>query len=277
MNLPTELLRTFVEVIDAGSMLQASERVCVTPSAVSLQIKRLEEIARAPLFYRDRRKLSLTTAGELLEGYARRILGLNAEVLDLLAGERAIGPLRLGMVEDFARTLLAGALRRFSNLNPDVQLEIKVCGSLELRELIAANRLDLALCFAVPSDEDAVASRSVYWFGEYELAARDVLPLALLERPCLFRAQALAALDAANQPYEIAVETASISALQAAISAGLGVTSRTAGFMSAAHNAMRLPGLPTLPPMGYSILQASKAPKSVVSLRGILLGSLNEL
>jgi len=277
MHLPTQLLRTFVEVVDAGSMLQASENVFVTPSAVSLQIKRLEDIVRTPLFYRDRRKLTLTTAGEVLERYARDMLSLNDEAFELLAGQRATGPLRIGMVEDFARTLLAVTLRRFTALNPDAQLNIRVSGSQDLRELIAANRLDIALCISAPSDKDVVTTRRVHWFGEESLAQKDVIPLALLEKPCLFRAQAVAALEAAGLAYEVVVETASVSALQAAVGAGLGITPRTAGFMGGDGPGLRLNSLPALPEMGYSMLRSPKASKSIAALGGILMASLGDL
>ena len=276
MDLPTELLRTFVEVIDAGSMLQASERVFLTPSAVSLQIKRLEHIVRVPLFYRDHRNLTLTTAGEVLEGYARDILKLTDDALHLLAGEQATGPIRIGMVEDFAQTMLVGTLRRFIELNPDVQLEIKVCGTKQLRDLIAANRLDIALCISVPSERETVATRSVYWFGQDALAKRDVIPLAILDKPCLFSTQAIASLEEARQPYEVVVETASVSALQAAVSAGLGITSRTAGFM-ATHPHLRVNSLPSLPQMGYAMLQSQKASKTMTAFRNILRASLDSL
>ena len=164
-NLPTELLRSFVEVVDAGTMLKASERVFLTPSAVSLQIKRLEEIVNAPLFFRDKRKLTLTTAGETLLGYARDMLALNDEAINVLAGDRATGPIRVGMVEDFARTVLVGSLKRFSQLNPDAQIHLRVCGSLELRELIEVGRLDIALCVRLPSEAGVTATRAVHWFG----------------------------------------------------------------------------------------------------------------
>jgi len=276
-SLPTELLRSFVEVVDAGTMLKASERVFLTPSAVSLQIKRLEETVGTPLFFRDKRKLTLTTAGETLLGYARTMLAINDEAVAVLSGDRATGPIRVGMVEDFARTVLVGSLKRFSQLNPDAQIHLKVCGSLELRELIEAGRLDIALCVRLPSEADVMATRAVHWFGEEALLTRPVLPLALFEAPCLFRAQSLAALREAGIAHEIAIETASISALQAAVVSGLGVTSRTSAFMAADQQALKLSALPRLPPIGYCLLQSATASRASAALKSILLQAVQHL
>lgn len=278
MILATELLRTFVEVIETGSMRQAAERVHVTPSAVSLQIKRLEEMTNSALFFRDRRRLVPTPSGELLQGYARQILSLGQEALELLAGERATGPIRVGMVEDFARTLLAGALRRFAGLNPEAQLQLRVSGSKELREQIAANRLDMALTFAVDGGDDVVVSRAVHWFGHQDLATLPVLPLALLEEPCLFRAQATTALKLAGRRFEVAIETASVSALQAAVEAGLGITTRTAGFIAGADaDRIGTLDLPKLPRIGYALLQPPNKSRSAMLLRSILISALDDL
>jgi DNA-binding transcriptional LysR family regulator len=242
-----------------------------------LQIKRLEEITGAPLFYRDHRKLTLTDAGTMLARYARNILSLNDEVFHILAGDRASGPVCIGMVEEFARALLGSALRYFSRLNPDAKVTIKVCGSQELRDLIGANRLDIALCLSAPTDDNVVVTRSAHWFGDEALIKRDILPLALLEKPCLFREQALAALDQAGIPYSISVETASVSALQAAVEGGLGVTSRTAGFLAAQRLELHLTSLPPLPQIGYTLLQSSKLSRSAETLGRILTTSLRDL
>jgi len=276
-SLPSELLKTFVEVVQAGSMLRASERVFLTPSAVSLQIKRLEQIVNAPLFFRDKRMLTLTTAGETLLRFAKDILALNDQAMAVLAGERATGPIRVGMVEDFARTVLVGSLKRFSELNPDAQIQLRVCGSVELRELIEVGRIDIALCMRLPSEDGVIATRAVHWFGAEVLLERPVLPLALLEAPCLFRAQALAALQDAGIEHEIAIETASTSALHAAVVSGLGVTPRTAGFMAPDQQALRLSALPMLPPIGYCLLQSATAAPSCEALKSILLQAVEQL
>ena len=111
-NLPTELLRSFVAIVDSGSMLKATERVFVTQSALSLQMKRLEETVLTPLFHRDGRRLTLTPAGQALLVHAREILALNDRAVVALTGDALVGPVRVGLVQDFAETLLSGVLAR---------------------------------------------------------------------------------------------------------------------------------------------------------------------
>jgi len=193
-NLPTELLRSFVAIVDSGSMLRATEKVFVTQSALSLQMKRLEETVLTPLFHRDGRRLVLTPAGQALLPRAREILALNDKAVVALTGDALAGPARVGLVQDFAETLLSGVLARFASLNPDTQLHVRVAGSPELLGLLEADRLDVVLCMGAADDPRAVQVTPMVWHGEAALADSPVLPIAILETPCRFRDAALAAL-----------------------------------------------------------------------------------
>ena len=246
VNLPTELLRSFAAIVDSGSMLRATERVFVTQSALSLQMKRLEDIVQVQLFRRDGRRLGLTPAGTALLGYARDMLAVNDRAVAALTGDTLNGPARIGFVQDFAETLLGGVLARFAELNPDTQLQVRVGGSAELLELLASDRMDVLLCMGAEDDPAAVQTAPMQWLGAQDLAARDPVPLAVLELPCRFRDASIAALEAAGRPYRIALETPSLSALRAAVDSGLGVTCRTTLFMDRPIDtiAARLPALP---------------------------------
>src|ERR1700749_364883 len=144
VNLPTELLRSFTAIVDAGSMLRATERVFVTQSALSLQRKRLEDLVQKPLFQRDGRKLTLTQAGENLLGHAREILSANDRAVQALNGAVLAGPARIGVVEDFAETLLSGVLTEFSESNPDAHVQVRVAG------IAGADAVGSARCAVVP-------------------------------------------------------------------------------------------------------------------------------
>lgn len=231
VNLPTNMLRSFVAIVDAGSMLNAAERVFVTQSALSLQIKRLEELVQKPLFHREGRRLALTAAGELLLGYARRLLVLHDEALAAVTAGQFAGPVRVGMVQDFADLLLSGLLARFSELHADAQIFARVAGTAELQEMLARGQLDLLIGYAAPGDAQAVRTAPSVWFGDDALTLKAELPLVVLEKPCRFREAAIAALDAAGRPWRIAVETPNLSTLRAAIASGLGVSSRTGLFL----------------------------------------------
>jgi DNA-binding transcriptional LysR family regulator len=231
VNLPTNFLRSFVAIVDEGSMLQAADRVFVTQSALSLQVKRLEDMLQQTLFTRDGRKLALTPAGELMLDYARRLLAVHDEAVAAVGSGQFAGPIRIGMVQDFAEALLGGVLARFATLHPDSQVYARVAGTAELLGLLGRDQLDIVVGYAAADEADAASRAATAWFGSIDLLARDVLPLAVLEKPCRFREAAIAALDASGRPWRIAIETPNLSTLRAAVEAGLGVTSRTALFL----------------------------------------------
>ncbi len=246
VNLPTNLLRSFVAIVDTGSMLNASEQVFVTQSALSLQIKRLEELVQQSLFLRDGRRLNLTPAGDVLLDYARRVLSLHDEAVAAVTAGRFKGPARIGLVQDFADNLLSGLLSRFAELHPEAQIYARVAGTAELQGLYDRRELDILLGFAAPNDPGLVTQAAMSWYGNYALVTRDVIPLVVLEEPCRFREAAMRGLADAGIAYRIAVETPNLATLKAAVGAGLGLTCRTRLFLSDApvleHE--RLPVLP---------------------------------
>jgi DNA-binding transcriptional LysR family regulator len=231
VNLPTNMLRSFVAIVDTGSMLSASEQVFVTQSALSLQIKRLEELVQQPLFAREGRRLALTGAGETMLGYARRVLAVHDEALAALSAGQFAGPVRIGMVQDFADLLLTGLLARFATLHPDAQIFARVAGTAELVEMLERGQLDVVIGYGGSEDGRAIRAARTHWLGDETLVDRDVLPLAVLEKPCRFREVAIAALEAQGRRWRVAVETPNLSTLRAAVAAGLGVTCRTDLFL----------------------------------------------
>ena len=255
VNLPTTLLRSFVAIVDSGSMLSASEQVFVTQSALSLQIKRLEELLQQSLFVREGRRLSLTPAGDMMLDYARRVLDLHDEAIAAIGSGRFAGPARVGMVQDFAETLLTGLLARFAELHPDAQIYARVAGTAELQGLLERRQLDIVLGFSAGSDPSAITTAPMSWYGDATLARRNVVSLAVLETPCRFREAAIRALDEAGRPYRITVETPNLTTLRSAVSAGLGLTCRTHLFLRDVP-ALDEPSLPALPRVA-SILQTA--------------------
>src|ERR1700712_521906 len=169
INLPTNLLRSFVAIVDTGSMLNAAEHVFVTQSALSLQIKRLEELVQQALFHREGRRLSLTTAGDLLLDYARRVLALHDEAVAAVSAGQFSGPARVGMVQDFAENLLSGVLAQFAELHPEAQIFARVAGTAELLDLLGRRQLDIVLGFAGAQDPSAIACAPMAWYGNADL------------------------------------------------------------------------------------------------------------
>ena len=273
VNLPTNMLRSFVAIVDTGSMLNASEQVFVTQSALSLQIKRLEELIQQPLFTRDGRRLSLTPVGELMLGYARRVLSVHDEALAAIHAGRFSGPVRIGMVQDFADMLLTGLLARFAELHPDAQIFARVAGTAELEDMLERSQLDVVIGYAAPGHAHAIRTATTHWLGEESLLEKDVLPLAVLEKPCRFREAAIAALDAQRRPWRIAVETPNLTTLRAAVAAGLGVTCRTDIFMRDLP-ALNAGALPHLPDVSCILLSREAGGETIEHLVGLAVDSI---
>jgi DNA-binding transcriptional LysR family regulator len=265
VNLPTNMLRSFVAIVDTGSMLNASEQVFVTQSALSLQIKRLEELIQQPLFLREGRRLELTAVGDLMLGYARRVLALHDEALTAISAGRFSGPVRIGMVQDFADLLLTGLLARFAELHPDAQIFARVAGTAELQEMLERGQLDVVIGYSGPADPHAIRTAPTHWLGDETLIAKTALPLAVLEKPCRFREAAIAALEAAGRPWRIAIETPNLSTLRAAVTAGLGLTCRTDIFMRDLPTIID-PRLPALPDVSCILLTREQGGEAVTHL-----------
>ena len=274
INLPTDLLRTLVTIVDTGSMVRASERIFLTQSALSLQMKRLADIIQRPIFIRHQGSLVLTPIGERLVARAREILILNDNLVAEV-GDGLTGPIRIGMTQDFADAILAGVLSRFKHLNPEVGLEIRVSNSDELKELYASGMLDIVLHLADPDVSDACAKAQMVWLGDPDLLLQPILPLAIMTKPCRFRDAAVEGLDSIGRSYVVALETPSISALRAAVESGLAATCRTAAFLGNQLKPLNL--YCPLPEVAYR-LSAYPSPNTAISdLADLIRGSLKGL
>jgi DNA-binding transcriptional LysR family regulator len=249
------LLHTFVATAEAGGLVRAAARVGLTPSAASLQMRRLQDQAGCELLRKDGRRLTPTPAGERLLSYARRLLQLDEEAHAALRDDAAAGLVRLGAPQDVAERWLPSELARFARGRPAVRLEVAIASSASLREDLARGRLDLALFFG--GDETPGAAHlgelPLEWLATPTLprpAPGAPLPLVLFEPPCGFRAAALASLDAAGIPWRVTLTSPSLTGLWAAAAAGLGVTARTPlGAPAALAPVGERLGLPRLPPV----------------------------
>lgn len=248
-----DLLQTLVAFADTGTLAQASQVVGRTPSAVTAQMQRLEELAGLPLLEAAGRRRALTEAGERLVGHARRILAANREAWLSVAGAAADGQIGLGMTQDFTGNELPAILNQFARTHPRMRIDLRVGRTVELCEDLRANRIDVlvALRRAVEQDEVAVKRAPMRWLcAEDGLvgSTQDELPLAVLDPPCGFRDAALKALDAEARPYRIAASSPSLAGLTAAVRAGIAVTVRTGRWIgagiAAAPKDLALPGLP---------------------------------
>lgn len=228
-NLHPDLLRAFVAVVECGGFSAAAERLMRGQSAVSLQIRRLEEQLGKRLLERNTRHLALTSEGELLLDDARRILRLNDEIVARFREEDISGPVRLGAPEDFATVHLPNVLARFARSHPHVALEVTCELTLEILGRFNAGGLDLALLKREPAGGiggTRVWREPMVWAAaNLEVAAgTGALPLAVSPRPCVYRQRATDALDRAGRSWRVSYTCASLAGALAAVRAGLGVT-----------------------------------------------------
>ncbi|MGX9567830.1 LysR family transcriptional regulator [Pseudomonas sp. CFBP 5748] len=251
-DIPSPLLRTFVAVVDCGSLAAAARRVARSESALSLQIARLENIIRQPLFDRDGRALRLNHTGGLLLAHARSILGRIDAARAELAPDTVV-PVRIGVVQDFVAGVLRPTLADVLAATPGAAFSIVIASTAELLQAIGEDRIDAALCAGEPFGANIVTRLPMKWFGYPDLLLGEVVPLVGITLPCPFLLAAQRVLDAAGRPWRMALTTPSLDGLRAAVEAGLGITCRTeAGF---GLPAMSRTSLPQLPEIAYSIVE----------------------
>lgn len=282
-----DVLRSFAAGIELGSFAKAADRLGRSTSAVSAQLKKLEEQAGTPLLRKAGRGMALTDAGETLLGYARRLLELNDEAAAAVRGVELEGWVRLGLQEDFGETLLPEVLGRFARAHPKVRIEVRIARNAELLERVSTGRLDLALAWeagAAGPHAERVLELPMRWIGA--AGAPPVLPtsdeplsLVVLDAPCLLRTAAIDALDRAGMPWRVAFTSASLAGIWAAVAAGLGVSVRTPLGLPGSVRAMETQeaGLPALPMLDLVLHRAEAAPAPAVArLATLLLQRLQE-
>lgn len=282
-NLDLDTLRTLVVANDLGGYGQAATRLGRTPSAISLQMKRLQEDVGASLFRKDGRNLALTEMGEIVLAYSRRMLAINDELLDTVRGASLAGTVRLGFSQDFAESVLPAALAQFAKLYPLVQIEVRIEGNAALVEAVGKGQLDLALAIghAGRTTAQVLGELELGWIAglDFTVPRQKPLPLVLLGPNCAFRKQAIEQLDQAGLRWRIAAVSPSLAGLWCAAIGGLGVTVRSSlGLPAKLVWGQQLFGLPALGTFPVT-LHARKKPmsKAVERLQAIVRDATLEI
>ncbi len=250
LHLDMDLARTFVAICDTGNFSRAAEIVGRTPSAVSLQVKKLEDIVGRPLFARDSRSVALTGDGETLIDYARRLLALNDEALRHFHAPRLEGRVRIGAPGDAGMIALPEVLRRFACTHPHVEVEVKLDSSTPLLRRCREGGLDVVVftdSADPPPEAEALHTETLVWAGLRHGRAHtlDPLPLAVAEVGCAWRAAALNALDGAGLAYRVAYSSEQCQGQVAAVEADLAIAALPVSVI-----APPLVRLDHLPPIG---------------------------
>lgn len=226
--LDIDQLRSFIAIAETGSFTKAAEVVNKTQSAVSMQMKRLEERLDRPVFARDGRASKLTEDGQRLLDYARRIVKLNVETIAAFSDAELSGRVRLGVPDDYADRYLPEIMARFSRAYPGVELSVICEPSVDLLERIDANEIDLAI---VTNCEHKRASETfrrerLLWVtsARHSTHLEERLPLALGRPTCSWRRIAVEKLETVGRPYRVIYSSSSAGAVAAAVLAGLSVS-----------------------------------------------------
>ncbi|MFW5654969.1 MAG: LysR family transcriptional regulator [Roseicyclus sp.] len=225
-NLDLTAIRAFVAVVDAGGVTKASGFLNLTQSAVSMQLKRLEEMLGVSLFDRSSRRLMLTGSGEQMLGYARRMLDLNDEVLGRLTAPDCTGQITLGVPHDIVYPGIPQVLQRFNTDFPRMRVQLVSSYTSRLKHLFARGEIDVILTTEDDVDHggETLIERALVWVGAENGQVWKQRPLRLaFEHACIFRRGVQDALDRAGISWEMAVESHSTRTVEASVSADLAV------------------------------------------------------
>lgn len=261
-----ELLRTFVSVVDSGGFTKAGERVNRTQSTVSQQIRKLEEGLGRPLLLRQRasKHIELTEDGERLIGYARRLVALALEAHSVVCGDGEVGVVKLGVPEDFDVQRLMALLSGFAREHPRIRLDTVNGLSVDLHQRLENREIDLALVKRDRSSkrEPALASwpEQVNWVAGRDLQIiDDPVPLVVYPQGCIYRNRIVHALESSGRRWRVAFASQSLVGIQAAVSAGLGISLLPASAMLADHRLLDIKeGFAAVPPSELALVAANR-------------------
>jgi DNA-binding transcriptional LysR family regulator len=282
-DLQTDWLKSFVAAVDAGSLSSAAPEVHRSQSAVSMQIKKLEAAVGRQLLLRGPRQLQLTHEGQMLLGFARRMLDLQAEALAALQGEAVSGVVRLGVPDDYASKYLTPVLKRFAPRHGGVEIQLDCEQSTSLIPRVARGELDMALISRDhPRRGTLLFHEPMVWVGspEFDTWNRDPLPIAVYEQASLGRRSAINSLAMQGRPYKVVYNSSSLAGQIAAVESGLAVAALTR--CSAPDNLKILDlehGLGPLEPMQVAAYRsrASHSSKAVDLLYRMLVQTLRQV
>jgi DNA-binding transcriptional LysR family regulator len=272
-----DALRTMVVGIELGSFARAAAQLGRSQSAVSMQLKKLEEQAGQRLLRRNGRSLVPTEAGDALLAYARRIIALNDEAAASLGAQTAAASVRIGLPQDLFDDVMPDVIARFSRLRPGVHVEVRAGRNYSLEEELRSGRLDVAVAlFPAGSDTHGthLVTLPLLWLGAKAAAkssGEEPIPLVLFDHPCLFRQTALQELERNGRRWRLSLTTPSLPGVWAALRAGYGISVRPAYPVPAGlRDVGPALGLPKLPAIELRIITANELSPAASDLREIL-------
>jgi DNA-binding transcriptional LysR family regulator len=268
-NLDVTTLRSFVAVADSGGVTRAAGFLHLTQSAVSMQLKRLEELLGLELLDRSGRTIAMTAAGEQLLTYARRMVSLNDEIIGRLTDRPFEGEIVLGVPHDIVYPAIPKVLQRFNAACPRVRVQLIATNTLDLKARFARGDCGLILTTEIGagSDCETLMTRPLVWIGAPGGVAWRQTPLKLaFGRHCTFRPRVIAALNQRHQTWELVVDSDSDRTIEATVAADLAVHTMIEGTEPPHLERIEHGGvLPDLPAQKVNLYRADSASGSYVS------------
>ncbi len=233
-NLSSELLRTFISVIEHDGFIKAAGYLHKTQSTVSQQIKKLEQEVGVALFQRIGRKQVLTNEGEMLLGYARRMLSLQDDAIASLRSSDESGELRLGVSQSMPEGILPVILADYARVHPGVRINVETAFSFELNAGYERGDFDFVLTLSMNENEgkgELLSVEPLAWIGAagWQWMGNREVPLAMYANKCQFRKASITALEQEGIAWRMAYSTTSYLGLIAAVKSGLAITARPVG------------------------------------------------
>ncbi|MGL3215139.1 LysR substrate-binding domain-containing protein [Bradyrhizobium sp. BR 1433] len=278
--LDPDLLQAFVAVAEHRSFTRAASALNRTQSAVSMQVKRLEERLQAELFHRSTSSVDLSAAGEGLLGYARRILSLNAEAVGRVRAHGTDGRVRLGVMDDYGTMIVPPLLKDFIASYPLIHVEMETGLTSTMTDRLGeAYDLVIAMHPEGRGEGELLRTEQAVWAASaaHRVEELDPLPVALYPQGCLFRSWAMQALDEANRPWRLAFVSHSLSAVEAIAAQGLAVTVVKSGtFPPTLRRLTARDGMPLLPRAEIRLHRAQNLSHAASLLANHLVAALRQ-
>jgi DNA-binding transcriptional LysR family regulator len=236
VQLDVESLRTFLAVLDHGSMTRAAEQLNLTQSAVSWKIKRLEARVGRALLIRNGRSLRPSRDGKALAVDARAIVDAHDRAVARLASTQLVGKVRLGSNEEITASRLVSVLGRFNRIHPAAWIEVVVDSSHELAAMVDRGELDVAVLQVAEdelrNDDTVLWTEDLAWVTSSEaLYEEGPIPLVGFGDHCNYQAVSEPLLDAAGLENWVAFSGQTSAGVMGAVAAGLGVAVVGARFL----------------------------------------------
>ena len=271
-NLSVDFLRSFVTIAQTGSYTMCAERLKRTQPAISLQIKKLEEMVGEKLFSREGNRLTLTLAGSKLLEFGMKILMLNDQAMAEFGRPQVSGNIKLGIPSEFSTTLMPKIIRRFTQSYPEVSLEVHCALSKDLLCEPLKNQLDLILSLQEMPDAEQdgyIVTDQLVWVGSQRFvnSMPEKLPLIAAPSPCIYRKRATHTLGKQKKQWQIVYTIGDLNGIQTAINEGLGITVLAKSTVPPGlHILPPSPDLPDLGQIGVCLVNPQKVRSEAIEL-----------